>query len=290
MVARQKWNVAYGLDGFTAGVVPAGAPHNLVGVLVVVDECHRIYSNQPARWATIAREGRKVGVAMIGASQVNDLSAYGNNDALRSSLLAGNGMAFRTPTVDAKNLITGLLVDPATLPPIPGYGYKIAPPGSGERTAPFRARYLPKDADKAKDPTITVASAEDWFTRTPDAELDPLSARAIGDLYTHRHEIAERQRAAMLAEIEGREPETVRERVVTSPPPAARPDSTREVIERHLITGATSRADLAQHVLDTIGTGPDAVTKALQGLLSDGVVERTGRGVYRLVDPARVGP
>lgn len=282
---RQRFNVLHRLTGFTPGRAPDGTTEGLTGILVIVDEAHVPFGMHARRWSRIAREGRKVGVAVFAASQYNDLSVFGGEDPLRSSLLAGNGLAMHTASSGARNLIPGLRINPADLPAIPGFGYKIAAQGSGERTAPFRARYLPSIRDKQDDPSIPVPTVEEWFDRTSDAPLDGMSARAMGELYLRREERARAEEEAALAAIEGRP--TGRETVVVSKQPA--PDRTRDVIERLLIVGPRKRAEIAAHVKDAIGTGPSAVKAALEQMLRDRVVERTGEhGVYQLTaHPAR---
>jgi hypothetical protein len=286
MVKRQMWNVHHGYDGFTPGRVPDGAAEGLVGILVILDEAHVTFGQGSAkRWARIAREGRKVGVVLLAASQYNDLDVFGGEDPLRSSLLAGNGLALHTASEQAGNLIPGLLIDPTKLPAIPGFGYKIAAQGSGERTAPFRASYLPKVDDKTADPTITVPSAEEWFDRTSDAPLDTLSARAMGDLYERRAERAEQDRARVLAELNG-----------TAPPPALAAAAavsastvtagvTTASVVRDLLAerGPQKREDIVKHVEATLGTGLSAVKAALTKLQTDGDIERDDRhGVYQV--------
>jgi hypothetical protein len=85
-------------------------------------------------------------------------------------------------------LMPGLTVDPLSLPKnLPGFGYTLAN-GSFGRTAPFRTFY--------------VADPEAWMPRYPQPGLDPLSARAAGDVYTDRHEKAARERAALQADVD----------------------------------------------------------------------------------------
>ncbi len=285
IVARQKWNKVHRLDGFTPGRSPDGTGEGLVGILVIIDEAHVVFDSRlgnAKRWARIAREGRKVGVVILAASQYNDLEVFGNEDPLRSSLLAGNGLAMHTASESASGLIPGLRINPSRLPAIPGFGYKIAAPQSGERTAPFRGRYLPNARAKAADPRITVPTVGEWFERTTDAPLDAMSARAMGEVYLCRHERAAAARERVLAELEGRVPATA------AAPVSTVKRTTEDVIMDCLAQGSRTRAQIAAYVLENFGTGPDAVKHALQRLLTDGRVQRTGHGVYERTDAAGV--
>lgn len=277
MRIRQKYNRVHRLSGFTPSA-------ELPGVLVVVDECHKVFLSGPLaeRWAAVAREGRKVGFAILAASQVSSLDVFGHSEALRSSLLAGNCIVMRTTSRMSGSLISGFDLNPADLPALPGYGYVVAAPGSGARTAPFRTRYLP-DAKHATEHDVPVPTVEEWFAKTPDGVLDEMTARAFGPVFLDRHRLAEESARAAWDEIEGRTPavsEPEREQVVVTKPSRT---ATADVILALLADrGPTARADLDTEVHRLHGTGPDAVQKALQGLLERGVVERLKRGVYAL--------
>lgn len=288
---RQKWNVAYRLAGFTPGLCPDGAAEPLTPVLIVGDEWHKIARLAPERWADLAREQRKCGYGILAASQETSLAAFGGSDALRSSLITGNGIAMRTTSRMSAGLFPGLGGDdglnPVDFPQLPGYGYKIAAPGSGERTTAYRARFLPDDKDRADAEragrSLPVPTVGEWLAKTPDGTLDEMTARAFGSAFLDRHRLAEESTRAAWDEINGLtrpDPEVVGEVI-------DKPSRTADVIVAVLDErGPTSRAALDAEVQRRYGTGPDAVEKALRGLLADGVVERRKRGVYARTTPA----
>ncbi|MBQ1064455.1 hypothetical protein [Micromonospora sp. C41] len=147
MVLRQQENVERELEGF--------APiEDRPGVLGVIDECHKVFDKEQnvrsARTcqriaATIAREGGKVGVNLLLASQEPTLGAFGgagNNDAevLRSNLLSGNGVMLAGSDPNAKTIF-GVEDNPKKFPRYGGYGM-VTTPAPGERQAHFRGYYL----------------------------------------------------------------------------------------------------------------------------------------------------
>jgi len=276
---RQKWNTIHHLSGFTPGLVPDGAQQAITPVLVIADECHRIFRDHAEPWADFAREGRKCGMAVVGASQAVDLSTFGQNDALRSSLLAGNGVAMRTASRMA-GLFPGLgELNPFDFPPLPGYGYKVAAQGSGERTAPFRGRFLPDagDARKAAERgvPVPVPTVEEWFARTPDGVLDDMTARVFGDVFLRRDELAEEARRRALDEIEGRTSESAAVEPVVETAPATARDKVLAILR----DGPATRAELIRQS----GMSESSVQKATAGLLAEGLVERAQHGLYGLI-------
>ncbi|GAA4522994.1 hypothetical protein GCM10023191_102440 [Actinoallomurus oryzae] len=172
--ARGRQNAAMGIMEFTP------SPER-PGLLVVIDECHVVFAdpNKAADWARIAREGRKVGVALLLASQYPGLETFGGKDAMRSSVMAGNAFALHTVSNQAKGLIPGLTVDPKELPKIPGYGYVLGTdPDIGLRTAPWRNRN-------------TGSKAAQWLADQPMPGLDTFAATATllsTEAYRDRHE------------------------------------------------------------------------------------------------------
>lgn len=165
------------------------------GLLVVVDECHKVFDKAQNPHAdecfgyalTIAREGRKVGVALLMASQSPTLDAFGGAskgngaDTLRSCLLDGNGLILRSKTSNAKQVF-GVDIDPRSFPALPGYGY-LCDPEEGARSAPFRAYFV---SDKV---------AAEWAGRVTWLSLLRRQANAAGKRYARRHEVAEQQEA-----------------------------------------------------------------------------------------------
>lgn len=279
LAIRQKWNRLHGLSGFTPGASPDGVEPGIPGVLTIIDEQHRIFNpNNGLRWANIAREGRKVGVQIISADQYSDLEAFGNKDVLRSSLLTGNGLALRTASRMASNLIPGLALDPCVFPDLPGYGYKIAATGSGERTAPFRARFLPDAKDAERIPDLPVPTVEEWFAKTADAPLDEMTARAFGPVFLDRHALAEQATQRARDEIAGRAPVEAAAALAV----VEDDSTTRGQILAELAKGRPMRpVDLER----ATGKSKSGVRDNLRALLADGLIVRGADG-YGLVGDA----
>lgn len=188
MRLRRMENVANGWEGFTPTA-------NRPGILIIIDECHLIFADAELRAmaAEIARRGRKVGVAIIAATQVATLDAFGgagtpHSDALRSSLRAGNGVILRSNTNNTKDVFK-VEVDPSQFPAMPGYGYYVASKDSGARTAPFRGYYVTDDL-KA-----------DWPDRIVWRSLTVEEGYAYGPDYARRDELADASREEALAWI-----------------------------------------------------------------------------------------
>ena len=206
---RQKWNRAYGLTAFYPGKSPKGRPDvpGLAGILVIVDEQHGIINRTNVkRWERVAREFGKLGMAMVGADQITDLSPYGESDVLRSSMLMGNGGAMHVASRTAGNLIPGLPVDPYKLPRIPGYLVKISDPTSGDRTAPLQVRYMPDEQARDRGLAIptNVLVAEEWFARGTEAPLAEHEPLASDPIYLDRVTRERRREEELQAAVEGR--------------------------------------------------------------------------------------
>ncbi|MQA63913.1 MAG: hypothetical protein GEU86_21160 [Actinophytocola sp.] len=195
---RQLYNRKHKLTGFTPGP-------ELPGILVIVDECHKIFTEQTsARWADLAREGRKLGMGILGASQVTTLDAFGGGqhaDALRSSLVSSNGIALRTASKVQSSVFPGLSVDLMALPKLPGFGYTVDDGDDQHRTAPFRNRWLIGDRQAAQlDEPLPdgVFTAEAWFDHVArNQQLDQRSAHAAGRAFADRYARAEREQAEL---------------------------------------------------------------------------------------------
>jgi hypothetical protein len=172
------------------------------GVWVVVDEQHAILPQAAKRFAKAVRSWGKLGISFLTADQDSGLEGFGHEDITRANLLAGNGFAMRTNSRVAANLMPGLAMHPYDFPLLPGYGVKVAAPGSGERTAPYRARYAPDEQDRVKAAAqglaLPVPTIEEWFERYEALELDHGAARAAGPDYLNRKEIAEREQGELL--------------------------------------------------------------------------------------------
>ena len=196
MELRQDENALDELEGFT----PAADRPGLLGIL---DECQKplseIENPELAKRtqylaATIAREGGKVGVALILASQQSTLDAFGgagnNAEALRSNLLMGNGVILRSKDNNAKQVF-GVDVNPRNFPPIAGYAY-LVDPQEGARSAPFRGYYVTDDL-RARWPQAIA-----WRS------LDAGAANAYGRNYLRRRELAEEAKEAIRRRVQAR--------------------------------------------------------------------------------------
>jgi len=215
MALRQDENAFEELEGFTPS-------DSRPGVLAVVDECHKPLSKaeNPTgalrvqyMMSTVAREGGKVGVALVLASQQSTLDAFGGAgnyaDALRSNLLAGNGVLFRCKSNNAKTVF-GVDIDPRAFPEMPGYAYLIDPE-EGARSAPLRGYY------------VTDEQRKHWPTNIRWRSLETGSASAFGPNYINRHAIAEQSRAELKARIEARRRGEVITGIPSAPDPSAIP-------------------------------------------------------------------
>lgn len=155
------------------------------GTLVIVDECHKplsaaenplLAAATQVAMTTIAREGRKVGVALILASQSPTLDAFGGAgnlaDTLRSSVLQGNGVILKSKTSNVKQVF-GVDIDPRQFPKLPGYAF-LSDPEEGARSAPFRGYW------------VTDHLAKVWPPRLGWRELSTRQANIAGRLYANR--------------------------------------------------------------------------------------------------------
>lgn len=280
---RNKYNVRHKLHGFEHSP-------ELPGVLTIVDECHRIFRPETGeRWGEAARENRKLGLPILAASQVMGLETFGGKDALRSSLLAGNILVGRTLSRISTGMIPGLDLDPTTFPRIPGYFYSVAVDESDARTAPFRGNFLPSEKDKKDDPAIPVWSAMEWFGDLPDATVDDMTGRGLGEAFLRRHEIAEQRRQQLLVEL-GEAPDDGP--VVVSGvdlPGEDEPSEEPSTAAPGTVIDAVLALPWGQHpeqtraqIIDGTGCGTSAVQKALKQLTDSGRLERAGHGYYRL--------
>lgn len=286
---RAKENAVAGLEGFTP------SPER-PGILVILDECHRVFANEEARilaeW--IAREGRKVGVAIICASQYPGLITFGNSEALRSAIMIGNAVVLRTASKTTKGIMAGLEFDPAFLPAIPGYAYLVDTTGNG-RTAPFRSYYV-------SDPAA-------WLADTRQVELDQLSANAFGPEYTERHALATAAADALRAELEAMKAGPLtRAQTEHEPAPAGRTEKVSvdqvdaervgDVVEfpavpKALAAGATEgQVAILQAIRDghdtpsalrtETGWGETYVRRLLSELVDAGRITKAGHGRYAI--------
>ncbi|MFC7331497.1 DNA/RNA helicase domain-containing protein [Marinactinospora rubrisoli] len=196
---RSKENSVEGWSGFTP------SPER-PGLMVIIDECHEVWAdkNLAKKWGKIARISRKVGVMIIGASQIYTVDTFGGDRALRSAMTKGNVVIMRTTeSVDAQ-LIPGFAADPSALPEMPGYGYTIASAELGGRTAPFRVAWQPSSEAVARK--VGLPEADSIRARMAALEgravLDEIASAAAGEAYARRREIHTADREAARRELD----------------------------------------------------------------------------------------
>lgn len=167
------------------------------GLVVIIDECHVPLADRQcqALAASLAREGRKAGVAVVLASQVATLDAFGGQqdaDALRSSVCSGNVLLMKTMSRNTRTVLPGVNIDPTEFPSLPGYAHLVDYSGE-RRSAPCRSYHLDD------------ATMEDAATRVTWTELETESAAAAGEDYARRGEDdgADAELAAELAALTG---------------------------------------------------------------------------------------
>ncbi len=203
MKMRQMQHKAAQAKGFTPS---ADRP----GLVLIIDESHLVLTDyvrdkkdpgfgsmtNAALAELIGRTGRKVGVALICASQDTTLKAFGNSGPLRSSLLRGNGVVMFSTNRISAGILPNFSANPAELPDNGGYAYSLettdASGAKHSRAATFRAAYQEDfRTDLARYPVRTLE--EDSAT-----VIDMYQTGA----YKRRHEItAEAKAASVAAEI-----------------------------------------------------------------------------------------
>jgi hypothetical protein len=172
------------------------------GIIIVIDECHVVLKDRKRaeKVSRIAREGRKFGMCVILIDQDSSVVTFGGLDVLRSSVMEGNAVVLRSTSNSTGQLMPGLLVDPKTLPKIPGYAYVQGSPETGSRTAPFRNRNTAPDPD----PDRKVEQVRRWLAQQPRPGLDTLAATATlaaGTFYRDRNAGSDNGRSAAAARI-----------------------------------------------------------------------------------------
>jgi|GEM_PF-2544009 len=145
------------------------------GILVIVDEAHVVVTKENAeKWAKLAREARKVGIAVIMADQDGSLETF-KKSVLRGSLRAGNAVGLRTDERSQGQILAHGQFNLHDLPAIPGYGHTL---GEVARHAPFKNRWVPTREDAAKREAKGkplpqgLRLVEDWYEQAPKIALD----------------------------------------------------------------------------------------------------------------------
>jgi hypothetical protein len=145
---RSEENAREGQTGFTP------SPHR-PGLLVVVEECHRIFTPESAAlWAQVVQEGRKLGVALLAISQYPGLETFGQSEPLRAALTQVNALALHTHSSRCLPVPAGLPIEPRRLPRTPGLAVMAA-----GRRVPFHNRNT--------DPDQSGSQARDWLAAQP---------------------------------------------------------------------------------------------------------------------------
>jgi hypothetical protein len=197
MAAREEENAAEGWTGFNA------SPQR-PGILTVIDESHRVFEQDGTRWSWVAREGRKLGFSLLAADQYPGLKTFGNEEPLRSSVMEGNSFVLRSTSRQTGQLMPGLMVDPLSLPKIPGYAYVNGSEENGARTAPFRNRNT-RPMRMSDDEAMRWLT--NWFEAQPMPGLDTLVETAIkhssaGEAYNARTKSETDRRDRSMARVE----------------------------------------------------------------------------------------
>lgn len=293
MARRQQYNRVYELGGFDPS-------REYPGILIIIDECHRIFNDKNGeRYGNVSREGGKLGMGELAASQYSGLKGtFGDSDALRSSLLAGNGLALRTSSKVSAQMIPGLDFNPAKLPAIPGYGWVVAPPEDEHaRSAPYRAEYIPDERDRTKKPDLAVPVIGEWFEQARserwEPELDQMTAHAFGPEFVNRHEIAAQRRAALVASFESGAPmeappllRALDGGALPSAAPTSAPEAPRRCADAILALPWESydcvmrRREIIAELPDEFRT-PSTVASALNTLVASGALSLESKGTYR---------
>jgi hypothetical protein len=186
MAYRAKWSALHRMPYFDP------TPER-PGLIIVLDEVHRflVGSSTPATQAVsyLAREGRKVGIAVIGADQAPQLPNWGNDDTLRGSLWAGNNVVGRIESKQAGGVIPGLPMPATELPKKKGFFWSVASEEDHHgRTSPFR--------------TLLLADPAAAYEGLPHVQLEPVFTGAAGPDYQDRIERAHRAREQLEAELD----------------------------------------------------------------------------------------
>ncbi|MGH3627212.1 MAG: hypothetical protein ACRDRL_07215 [Sciscionella sp.] len=243
------------------------------GILVIVDEAHAVISqNNAVRWAKIAREARKVGIAVVMGDQDGSLETF-KKDVLRSSLMAGNCVGLRTDSRSQGQILGDGKFNLRDLPKIPGFGYTIATDDTG-RTAPYRGQWLP-DAEDAEELASRgealpegLRLIEDWYPSAPKAALDTGTLEA-GD----RVDRTRGRRAEPVAASE----------LPPAPSPAAVPTVALPAMsesQAKVLAALGEGADRPTAIAEQVGLTRQQVTTLLGQLVDADQAVRSGYGRY----------
>lgn len=291
VLLRQDENAVEGWEGFSPSP-------DRPGILGIIDECHKPLSKMenPDNWerlqyllATIAREGGKVGVTLLLASQQATLDVFGgagtaNSEAIRTNTLAGNGVMMRGKDPNARTIF-GVDVNPKKFPALAGYGFLVdSDPNS--RSAPFRGYY------------VTDAIRDEWPTQIDWLSLDPGSAAQWGDDYLRRDEIAQESLDAVRRRLAARKAGVVAEKKAKEVEQAVTDTPTFPVWDKIVYETAKANPNIHQGhdkilramedgsgtpktLMTATGYSDRQVANLLNDLITVGKVSRVGHGKYQ---------
>jgi hypothetical protein len=161
---------------------PAGDPGftpspDYPGILVIVDEAHVVITKENVmKWAALAREARKVGLAIVMGDQDGSLETF-IKSVLRGSLRAGNAVGLKTDERAQGQIMSNGKFNLHDLPSIPGFGHTL---GEASRHAPFKGQFLPSRknaknrAAEGKPLPKGLLLVEDWYERSRHARVRQL--------------------------------------------------------------------------------------------------------------------
>jgi hypothetical protein len=164
---------------------------------LTIDEAQDVWKDKrlAALCAELTRKIRKIGMFIRGISQTGNQGTFGNQEALRASLVTGNAVVLNMMSNIEGGLIPGLDgLDPRTLPTEPGYLYTVRN-DEFARTAPARNRDM-------SDPATGEDIAMDWMLKNPRLTVDPLLMNIAGEAYRNRRaNTSDEARAGNLAQL-----------------------------------------------------------------------------------------
>lgn len=262
----------------------------LPGVLVIVDETNAVLSRDNVnRWAHLARQGRKCGIAVVMGDQDGSLDTF-IKSVLRGQLRKGNGVGMKTEEAAQGQILGKGKLDLSELPDIAGYGYTL---GNSQRRAPYKGRFLmaQKDADRARQRGQAVPSdlvlIEQWYADAPkiplDAGTDTATTRQLGEP-PDRQSPALEEGGSALASLSL--PTVGGAAVKREPTPASAlnlTDAQYQVFDT-VSLGLATPADIA----DKLGLSRKHVTNTLAQLITRGLVTKSGAGKAVRYAPVRI--
>lgn len=183
VAVRQDENAALGYTGFQH-------TRERPMILVIIDECHLVFSQYGQRFGEIDRIARKLGIAFLGASQAPSQDVFGGSITLRNGMAGANGFVLKYNGSNARLAFGGLDDVIARgcqrLRPNRTLGYAV---NSARPHAVFQNRF-------AED-------LEPFFKRIQPSTLDELATVGAGEAYARRHDTASQNLAAVQQRLEG---------------------------------------------------------------------------------------